>query len=126
MPIRARLKRDLLRAMKQRDQIEVATIRSLLADIANAEAVTEIPASHSLPASAAPMGTAGLSNDLPRRDLSSRDIVEILRADVRDRRTALADYEQHGQRAQADRARAELAVIGRYVEIAEAESAGSG
>lgn len=124
MPVRDSLRRDLLQAMKQRDEIAVATIRSVLADLANAEAVTEVPASHSLPASEAPLGSAGLSNDLPRRELGPRDVLEILRTDADARRAALADYEQHGQRDRADRMRAELEIVGRYVELAEAESAG--
>lgn len=110
MSVRDELQADLRRAMRERDRPAVRAIRTALGAIANAEAV---PAPAHLES---PLGSVGLSRDVPRRELAAGDVREILRAEVHERRSALADYERHGGCDQADELRAELRVLARYVD----------
>lgn len=108
--MRDELQADLRRAMRERDRPAVRAIRTALGAIANAEAV---------PVSAHagdPLGSVGLSRDVPRRELDAGDVREILVAEVRERRSALADYERHGRSEQADELRAELRALASYVD----------
>ncbi|MQA07581.1 MAG: hypothetical protein GEU98_03335 [Pseudonocardiaceae bacterium] len=114
MPVRQALRDDLKKALKERDKTATATIRSALAAIANAEAVPVPDDSQALP-----LGTVGLSSDVERRALDPEDVREILRAEAAERRTALAEYQRAGQQAMAERMRAELQVLARYVEPEE-------
>lgn len=113
--VRDELQADLRRAMRERDRPAVRAIRTALGAIANAEAV-DVPEHLS-----DPLGSPGLSQDVARRELSAGDVREILGAEVRERRAALAEYERHGRAEQADDLRAELRVLARYVEDPEPE-----
>jgi uncharacterized protein YqeY len=108
--VRDELQADLRRAMRERDRPAVRAIRTVLGAIANAEAVPT-PAH-----TGDPLGSVGLSRDVPRRELGPGDIREILVAEVRERRSALADYERHGRTEPADELRAELRALARYVD----------
>ncbi|HEX6446415.1 MAG TPA: GatB/YqeY domain-containing protein [Streptosporangiales bacterium] len=115
MSVRDELRAHLRRAMRDRDRPAVRAIRTALGAIANAEAVDAPEHLES------PLGSPGLSRDVPRRELGAGDVSEILRAEVRERRAALADYERHGRTEQADELRAELRVLAQYVGDIEPE-----
>lgn len=104
--IRARLSSDLLDAMKSRDMIATATLRSLLAALDNGSAV---------PLASAPAAVYGHSGDVPRKILSEAECENILDAEAHSRRVALAEYERLGRHEQATHLQAELAVIARYL-----------
>lgn len=114
--VRDELRDDLRRAMRERDRPAVRAIRSTLGAIANAEAV---PAPERLDD---PLGSVGLSVDVPRRELSADDVRAIVLAEVRERRTAIADYERHGRTERADELRAELRALDRYVDGDDTET----
>lgn len=101
--------------MRERDRPAVRAIRTALGAIANAEAVDAPEHLQD------PLGSPGLSKDVARRELSAGDVREILQAEMRERRAALADYERHGRAEQADDLRAQLHVLARYAEDTEPE-----
>ena len=98
--LKARLQSDLTTAMKERDEVSAATIRMVLTAITNEE-------------------VAGKEH----RDLSDDDIVTVLGREAKKRREAAQAYDDAGRPELADRERAELDVIGRYLpqQLAEDE-----
>lgn len=112
MSVRETLKQDLKLAMKERNKASASTIKSALAAIDNAEAV---PVEDTVPS--APLGTAGLARDVPRRDLTDDDVATILHAEAQELRTALAEYESLGHVDTAEEMRAGLRVLARYVDV---------
>jgi uncharacterized protein YqeY len=87
--IRERMQGDLRTAMKARDRVRVAVLRSTLGAIANAEAV---------PTAARPnVDGTGLVTEVPRRDLTETDVVTIVVAELaeltRDAEVYRARYE---------------------------------
>jgi aminoglycoside N3'-acetyltransferase len=101
--MRARLDRDLLAARRRRRGAEMAAIGSLKSALANAEAV---------PVEARPYHVVKGSADVPRRVLGAADIAAVVRAELGERRRALADYERLG--VAADDLRTEIATLERY------------
>ena len=106
MSLVERMKADLLASMKARDAVRVATLRTMIAALDNAGAV---------PVEARSMPVEGMSPDVPRRELSEDEELEILRGEAAARREALAQYEALGQTERAARLRAELQVLTAYV-----------
>jgi uncharacterized protein YqeY len=104
--LRARLAVQLRVAMKARDQITVATLRSVLSALDNAGAVAETRAH---------VPVVGLSGDVPRKDLTAQDIDRLLAAETTEREIAAADYQRRGLEDAAARLRAEIAIIVRIV-----------
>ena len=98
--LKARLQSDLTTAMKERDEVSAATIRMVLTAITNEE-------------------VAGKEH----RELSDDDIVTVLGREAKKRREAAQAYDDAGRPELADRERAELDVIGRYLpqQLAEDE-----
>jgi uncharacterized protein len=133
--LRERLSRALPVAMKARDRLAVAALRSALAAIANAEAVgpsrappqaghPEPPGSEGgLPAPPGPGGdppfagtVAGLgAAEVERRSLTGAHMEEIVRAEIADRETAAAEYERAGQLEHAGRLRGEAKVLASHL-----------
>lgn len=110
-PLRVRLRRALPGALKARDQVAVAALRSALAAIENAEAVVP-PASPNLTSGVIAGAVSGVgAGEAVRRDLPESRVAEIVRAEVADRRAAAADYERAGQTDDAARLRAEADVL---------------
>lgn len=111
--VRQRLDLALRQALKARDKVAAAALRSALAAISNAEAVT--------PDSVQPRGaqsphvagtSAGLgAAEAARRSLSDREIAEIIRGEIAERESAARDYEQRGHGERAARLRLEAEVI---------------
>ncbi len=142
--MRARLRVALTDAMKARDRVAVAALRSALSAIENAEAVdTPVPADANQPADATgpPAGTAepaaaepplteratvehagfagsvaGLrAAEVERRPLTDADVERIVRAEATDRLAAADEYERGGRHDHAERLRGEAAVLRRYL-----------
>jgi uncharacterized protein YqeY len=103
--------------MKSRDRDAVTALRTTLAAIDNAEAVeTTGPHAPHTSGNTAEAGTGAGSTEVPRRELTTRDVRAILRAQVADRITGAAAYDAHGQTHAADRLRREAATLARYIE----------
>lgn len=109
-PLHTRLRGALPAALKARDQVAVAALRSALAAIDNAQAVAAPPAPRSGGVIAGAVAGLG-AGEAPRRDLSPADVAAIVRAEVADRRAAAADYERAGQVDAATRLTAEADVL---------------
>jgi uncharacterized protein YqeY len=106
MSLRERIKADLPQAMRERQTVVVATLRSLMAAIDNAGAVEQEPPSGPI---------VGRAADLARKTLSDSDLRNIVQAEADERTEALATYERLGKTNDADRLRKELIVINRYL-----------
>lgn len=101
-----RLKADLRAAMKAREQVRVGTLRTMLSALDNATAVE-------VDRSGLPM--QGYTPDVPRRDVSEAEQLDILQREAEGRRSALQQYESLGQAEVVARLRAELDVFTDYV-----------
>lgn len=114
--LRQRLATDLRAAMKRRDTVETATLRDLLAPLDQATAVA-VPSGSSGDADAL---TAAFMSDaqteVPRRTVTPDDARARFADEARQRRDAAAQYDCLGQSEAADRCRAELAVVARYLD----------
>src|SRR6478609_309078 len=112
--LRARLRSALTDAMKARDTVATAALRSALGAIDNAEAVAvEGPADYG----DGGMGEIGLGEvglgvaEVPRRMLSDGDVAAILRAEIAERAAEAVEYDGCGQPERAAQLRAEANVI---------------
>jgi uncharacterized protein YqeY len=101
--LRDRLRAALRVALRERDPIATAAIRSAVSAIDNAEAVDQPHAPH------ARLGVG--VGDVARRELSANEIVEILQAEIVERDSAAAEYERTGRAERATRLRAEAAAL---------------
>jgi uncharacterized protein len=111
------MRQDLSAALKARDEIAIAALRSAIAAIDNAEAVDNGSAALRGASSAHVVGaTAGVgSSDVQRRTLSDAEMREIVRGEIDERGAAADRYEQHGRHDQAARLRREAAILDEYV-----------
>lgn len=115
--VRNRLRLDLTAALKARDVVAVAALRSALAAVENAEAVEvagvaepEVGNEH-VAGSMAGLGAA----EVARRVLTSADVQAILNAHVDEQLSAAEQYERLGQPRHAERLRAEADVVLGYL-----------
>lgn len=106
LPLRDQLKADLLKAMKARDKIATATIRTMLGAIDNAEAVP-LP-----PGLVFAMDGAG---EVPRRLLTEEDIRAVLIREQEERRRAYENYQGLGLVEETERVKGELALFNHYL-----------
>lgn len=125
--LRERLRAALPAAMKARDAVAVAALRSALAAIDNAEAVGAAPA----PPGAGSADVAGAvlgvgAAEAERRSLTEAQVEELVRAEVADRQAAARQYEHAGHRQRAERLRGEAGVLGAYLDGAGVRRAGPG
>ncbi len=115
--MRARLRHDLTAALKSRDPVAVAALRSALAAIDNAEAVsvdsTSVPAPTSEHIAGATSGAG--SSDVERRVLSTADVRAIVRTEIDQRIDAAAEYARVGRADTAEKLRLEAAVLSAYL-----------
>jgi uncharacterized protein YqeY len=117
--VRERLRLALRAAMKARDTVAVSALRSVLAAIANAEAVPPAEASPADGSAPAVTGnqyvagsTAGLgATEAGRRELTGDEVAAIVRAEAAERRAACRHYRAAGQAGQAERLLREAQVI---------------
>lgn len=100
--LKDRLTEDLRAAMRTRDEVTTATLRMLLAGVRNAEVAGEAA-----------------------RELSDEEELAVLTRQARMRREAAEAAERAGRPELAEKERAELAVISRYLptELSDAELA---
>ena len=111
--LRERLHGGLRAALRSRDMIAAAALRSALAAIANAEAVPVDPSAADLSTSQHVAGAAaGLgAGEAQRRGLSDAEVGQIVDAEIAERMAAAADYEGRGHAEQARRLRREARVL---------------
>lgn len=107
--LRDRMAAALTAAMKARDQVAVAALRSALARVANAEAVhvDTVPRAGAIHDAAVGAGAA----DAPRRELTEADVREVVEAEVAEHEHAAQHFADVGRRDDAARVRAEAEVL---------------
>jgi uncharacterized protein YqeY len=119
--LRDRLRESLRVALNARDSIAIAAFRSAISAVDNAEAVDR---------SQAPAPTSGMIGDVrlgvgagevARRELSRQDMLEVVRAEIRERTAAAAEYERLGRADHASRLNAEAGVLMSFLETAVKE-----
>lgn len=110
MQLRQQMKADLTRAMKARQSETVATLRSVLAAIDNAEAipVTESP----FPVEPVP----GQRHEAPRKLLTAEDIHQIVQKERDERQAASLKYATLGLHAEAERLLAAAKLLADYLQ----------
>jgi uncharacterized protein len=115
--LRDRLRVALPPAMRTRDAVAVAALRSALSALDNAEAVDSARAPAPGPGHADLAGTvAGLgAAEVERRSLTEARMEEIVRAEIAERHAAACDYEHAGRPDRAERLRAEAQVLGAFL-----------
>jgi uncharacterized protein YqeY len=119
--LRRRLREVLKVALNARDKIAVAALRSALSAIDNAEAVDR---SHAPAPGGGTIGDVRLgvgAGEVARRNLSTQDVIEVIRAEVLDRTIAAAEYERLGRADEASRLRAEATTLLSFLETALTE-----
>ena len=114
--VRDRLRAALVPAMRARDKVAAAALRSALAAIDNAETVDGGPLTGAGTAAATHPRLAGTVSGLgaaevARRSLSAAQMEDVVRTEVAERLTAASDYERLGRPEQAGRLRSEAAVL---------------
>ena len=113
--ISTRLRGDLTAALKARDSVTVAALRSALTALDNAGAV-EAPASlvegtEHIAGAAAGVG----STDIARRVLTENDVRAILRSQIEEHARAATEYARIGRDDIAERLQSEAEVLAAYV-----------
>ena len=116
--LRDRMRGALPGAMRARDGVAVAALRSALAAIDNAEAVDPGLAPQPADGHEHLAGTVvGVgTTEAPRRALTDTEVAAIVRMEVDDRRSAAADYERRSRGDQAERLRREADVLDAQLE----------
>jgi uncharacterized protein len=106
--------------MKARDSAAVAALRSALAAVDNAEAF-DVQHASTAGGGVIPGAVTGLgAGEAARRHLSERQVVDIVRAEVADRRSAAADYQRAGRADRAARLTAEADTLAAHLTDHEA------
>lgn len=109
-PLRQRLRDALSGAIKSRDKVAVAALRSTLAAIDNAEAVhIPQPAGEQLAIEQLRIGVG--SAEVARRELTEAQIEGIVRGELAEREAAARDYQRVGRIEHAERLRGEIRVL---------------
>lgn len=116
--VQVQLRRDLVRALRTRDEVTAAALRSALAALANAEAVDTAPADQA-PVGGHPTIAGSLvgvgAAEVDRRELTAVEMEAILRAEVAERVEAAAEYRRLGHNDRAIRLEEEADVVRRYL-----------
>ena len=102
-----RMRTDLTAALRAKDRVTAAALRTALTAISNAEA---IPVDHSTY-----NPVIGRPAEAPRRELTEAQIRAAVQGEVDERQHALTQYEHLGQDGHAEKLRAEMAVLRRYL-----------
>ena len=114
--LRATLRRDLTAAMKARHPDEVAALRTAIAAIDNAEAVTAPAAAPAATSAHIAGARAGLgAAEAARRQLTADELRDILRAQLAEYTREADRYAGHGQAAAAERLRNQASLLSRYL-----------
>jgi uncharacterized protein YqeY len=116
--VQAELRRDLVRALKTRDEATAAALRSALAALANAEAVDAAEPRQATvgghPTIAGSLVGVGAA-EVDRRELAAAEMEAIVRAEVVERVEAAAEYRRLGHNDRATRLEEEADVLRRYL-----------
>jgi uncharacterized protein YqeY len=104
--LRENLKSGLVQAMKARQTQAISTLRSILSEIDNAEAV---------PMDASIKPTVGFSNDVPRKILSEEQMQNILEHQYHEIQASLAEYKRLEKHDEAAQLQVELDVLTPYL-----------
>jgi len=102
--LRERIAQDLRIAMKARDSLRVAALRSFAAALDNATAV--------------PIPSRILPNDnveVPRKNLSVEDVRAILIREIAERRHAASKLTEHARLEESAAVEAEIAILEQYI-----------
>lgn len=114
--VRTHLRRDLTAALKNRDKVAAAALRSALAAIENAESSgvdPAVPADGSEHVAGAAVGVGAAEAE--RRVLTEPDVHAIVAREVSERSASAQEYVRLGREDAADRLRAEADVLSRYL-----------
>jgi uncharacterized protein len=112
--LRQRLRAALPAAMKARDRVAVAALRSALAAIDNAEVVHRSePDGSRLAIEQTPVGVGAA--DVERRVLTPSEVEGVVRAEVAERAAAARDYDRAGHTEHAQRLRSEAGVLSAHL-----------
>lgn len=109
--LKARLRTDLLAAMKNRQSTEAGVIRALVAALDNAEA-PPLPARSS---SAEPHRFRSGAAEVERLRLTRADVHRVVSAEIQEREQAAAELERVGMADRASALRAEALTVKRYL-----------
>lgn len=110
------MRRDLTAALKNRDKVAAAALRSALAAVDNAEAAgadRAAPAEDSEHVAGAALGLGAA--EAQRRVLTESDVHAIVAREVSERSASAQEYARLGRDDAADRLRAEAEILGRYL-----------
>jgi uncharacterized protein YqeY len=101
-------------AMKARDRVAMAVLRSTLAAIDNAEAVDRSAAlDRQLAIERIPVGAG--ATEVERLALTQSQVKQIVRTELAERRAAMHAYDQTGRHEHASRLREEISTLARYL-----------
>ena len=115
MPLRQRLRDALPDAVRARDRVALAALRSALAAIENAEAVDgPAAAPGSLAIEQSPVGPG--ATEMARRVLTEEQMAAIVRSEVDEREAAARSYDDAGRSERAERLRAEARVLSSHLD----------
>lgn len=109
--IRARIRTDLRIAMGARKMEEVAVLRTLLAALDNAEAVSVPPKRYTVRQFGDP------ATEVPRKQLGAEDVVAILEAEQSEKLSVASSLEQVGRTEDAAKLRNAAAIVARYLAL---------
>ena len=109
--LRQRLRSELTAAMRGRDRVAVAVLRTTLAAVDNAEAVEvgSRATGMSLAVEQVPVGVG--ATDGERLALTEADVEGIVRGELADRLRAAVEYDEVGRPDHAERMRAEAGIL---------------
>jgi len=108
--LKERLRGDLKIALKERQASTASVLRTLIAALDNAEAVT----GDGIQDNTQPRAFGDPSGEVARLTLDGAAVDALLGHEIDTRLSAAADYEHHERTNDADRLRAEAELIGRY------------
>jgi uncharacterized protein YqeY len=124
--VRSRLRQSLVVALKARDPIAVAALRSVLGANDNAE-VADLSHAPAIQQGVIAGGVRGLgAGEVPRRELSEAQIVEIILAEIAEWQAVATAVEHAGGHDHATRLRAETAVLTAFLRSREPPSEATG
>ena len=114
--LKGALRRDLTAAMKEHDRGTATVLRTALAALDNAEAVT-VPANGKVAATAhvAGAGSGVGSTEAGRRSVTGDEAREVLRGLIAEQSGEADRYDTLGQAATAQRLRAQAGVLRKYL-----------
>lgn len=115
--MRATMRADLTAAIKSRDRVAMTALRSALAAIENAEAISSdqqsVTTEDGAQVAKAALGVGAA--EAQRRQLTEAELETIVQSEVDERSRAAAEYERHGRAEHATKLRGEADVLSRYL-----------